>query len=139
MKKIRPNDTLNQAIILLQTKKEQELNALKEHFNITYESLKPANLIKSAIKEFTTSPDLKNGIASAAIGMASGYLVKKILFRATKNPLKILAGMAIQTIATNLGAKNAGTIKAAGQKIFEEVSLRVADNKKEFAESEIYE
>lgn len=49
MKKKNETDTLNQTIISLQNKQAQELKSLKEQFHLTYESLKPINLIKNTI------------------------------------------------------------------------------------------
>ena len=132
MKKVTPNDTLNEAIALLEIKSAAQLVDLKTQFHITYESLRPVNLIKNTLKEATASPTLKNGISSAAIGMASGYIVKNLLFRSSLNPIKIAAGLVMQTLATNLASKNSDTIKSGGQKLVHALMARFMPRKREF-------
>lgn len=132
MKKVTPNDTLNEAIALLEIKSAAQLADLKSQFHITYESLRPVNLIKNTLKEATASPTLKKGISSAAIGMASGYIVKKLLFRSSLNPIKIAAGLVMQTLATNLATKNSDNIKSGGQKLVHALISRFMPSKREF-------
>ena len=110
MKKIRPKEKLSKAIILLEIIRKEELNSFRRQLLLTSESLKPVNLIKSIFREFTYSVDLNSNIGSTAIGMVSGYLVKNILFRATRNPLKIIAGILLQTFVTNVATKNSDKI-----------------------------
>lgn len=50
---------------------------LKEQFYLTYESLQPVNLIKSALNEVTTTPYLTDNILGETIGLISGYISKK--------------------------------------------------------------
>ena len=139
MKKIRPKEKLSKAIILLEIIRKEELNSFRRQLLLTSESLKPVNLIKSTIREFTNSVDLNNNIGSAAIGMVSEYLVKNILFRATRNPLKIIAGILLQTFVTNVATKNSDKIKESAKSILNSVTSRMKSENKSFSESEIYE
>ena len=139
MKKIRPKEKLSKAIILLEIIRKEELNSFRRQLLLTSESLKPVNLIKSTIREFTNSVDLNNNIGSTAIGMVSGYLVKNILFRATRNPLKIIAGILLQTFVTNVATKNSDKIKESAKSILNSVTSRMKSENKSFSESEIYE
>ncbi len=117
MKQESPNDQLKRAIMLLEIKRDEEMKDLKEHFRKTYESFKPVNLIKNTLKEVIHSPDVRNGIGKTAIGVASGYLVKNLLFRSSYNPIKIVAGVVLQTIVTRLATDNLDKIKSTGQKL----------------------
>jgi hypothetical protein len=139
MKKQSPNDSLGYTIALLEIKRDQEFKALSDQFHVTYESLKPVNMLKSAFKEVTGSADLKHDISSAAIGVSSGYLLKKIFFRPTLNPLKMLAGIVLQTVATNIAAKHSDQIKSSGFKILNAVAGAFTKKKNIFSENEIYE
>ncbi len=118
MKKNSPNDLLDEAIDLLETKRAQELVQLKEQLNEVLESLKPINIIKDTIKKVTTSPDLKEGIGKTAIGVTSGLLVKNILFRKTHNPLKLVARTVLQAIAAGIAINNSDKIESTGLKLF---------------------
>ena len=118
MKKNSPNDSLDEATALLETKRGQELMQLKEQLQLIHESLKPINLIKDTFEAVTVSPDLKDGIGKTAIGVASGLLVKNILFRKSRNPLKLVARIVLQTVATGIAANNSDKITSIGQKLF---------------------
>ena len=114
MKKNSPNDLLDEAIDLLESKRSLELFQLKEQMNEVLDSLKPINLIKDTFKKVTTSPDLKSGIGKTAIGVASGLLVKNIIFRKTQNPFKLVVRTMLQTAAVGIAANNSDKIKSKG-------------------------
>ena len=129
MKKLSPNDSLDEAIALLETKRYYELMQLKEQLHLVHESLKPINIIKDTFKAVTASPDLKNGIGKAALGVASGLLVKNILFRSSYNPLKIVAGIVLQKVASSFTVENSDKIKSTGQKLFHALLSKFKHNK----------
>ena len=118
MKKKSPNDLLDESIQLLETKRDGELIQLKEGLNELLDSLKPINIIKHTIKKATASTDLKEGIGKSAIGVASGFLVKNILFRKTLNPVKLIARGILQTVAIGFTATNFDKIKSTGKNLF---------------------
>jgi len=139
MKTETATDSLNRDILLLEEKRCKEFNNLKEQLHTTYESLKPINLIKSTIIDVTQSPDIKEGMGKAAIGMASGYLLKKLVFGSSINPFKKLAGVAFQAIVTNVAAKNSDKIKETGINIFEIAKALIMPKKKEAEKSKVSE
>lgn len=114
MKSKSETDSLNEKIALLEAKQSMELKELKNQFHVTYESLKPFNLIKSAFNEVTTSPDIKNNLLNNAIGMTTGYLSKKVLVGSTHNPLKNVFGTLLQFAIGNVVAKHSGGLVATG-------------------------
>ena len=125
MKKNSPNDLLDEAIEVLETKRVQQLLQLKEQLNEVLESLKPINLIKDTIKKVSSTPDIKSGIGKTAIWVASGLLVKSIFFRKTHNPLKLLAGIVLQTVASGIASNNSNKIESTGQKLFRALILKI--------------
>jgi hypothetical protein len=112
MKKINQSDVLNETIILLENKQAEELFFLKHQFQLTYQSLKPLNILKSAFSEMTTSPDLKGNLISNAIGMSTGYLTKKVLLGLTHNPIKRILGTLLQFVITNVVTRHSDTLKS---------------------------
>lgn len=112
MKKINETDLLDEAIIYLENRQALELYALKEQFELTYESLKPLNLIKSAFTEMTTSPNIKGNLINNAIGMATGYFTKKVLVGSTHNPIKKILGTLLQFVITTITTKHSDTLKS---------------------------
>jgi len=47
--------------------------------------LKPVNLLKSTLKDITSSPYLIDNILGTTIDLATGYLSKKLVVRASGN------------------------------------------------------
>lgn len=128
-------DALNKKIILLQHKQAVELKLLKEQFHFTYQSLKPVNLIKGTFNEVAESPEIKNNIVNNAIGLATGYLSKIVLFGASRNPITKLMGTLLQFTVTNIAAKHGDTIKSAGENIVHRILKFRKESKKEFHNS----
>lgn len=112
MKKINQTNLLDDRILYLENRQALELYALKEQFELTYESIKPFNLIKSAFTEMTTSPNIKGNIINNVLGMATGYLTKKVLVGSTHNPFKKILGTVLQFIITNVATKHSDALKS---------------------------
>lgn len=108
MKKLNETDLLSQTILSLKIKQADEFYSLKDHFQTTYENLKPLNLIKNAFSEITGSPDIKNNILNNVIGLSTGYLSRKLILGGTHNPIKRVLGYLLQFVVTNVVAKRSG-------------------------------
>jgi len=103
-------------------KVEQAINEqlLRDQFCISFESLKPINLLRSTIYDFTTSPRLTDGILSIATGLLTGYLSRKIVtIGASGNLIRKLLGTVLQFGVTNVVSQNPETIKSIGQYIYQ--------------------
>jgi len=111
MEKITNITELNQAILILEAKKNLDEAVLKEQFGIIYESLKPINLIKNTIKKLAETPDFKNDLLNTSLSLAVGYLSKKITIGSTHNPIKQMLGIILQMGVTRIVSKNADNIK----------------------------
>lgn len=105
-------DALNVRIRVLEEKRTKELRALQEQFQITKESLKPLNLIKSTISEISSSSEIKSNVLGSAIGIGTGFLSKKLLIGNSHNPIKNLFGTIVQFAIGNVVSKNANEIKS---------------------------
>jgi len=105
MRQLNATQSLDEKILMLEGRKVYELQQLKEQWGTTYESMKPVNLIKSAFHEVTTSPDVKHNVVNTVVGLASGYLSKKILFGTTHNPISKVAASILQFAVTNIVGK----------------------------------
>jgi hypothetical protein len=104
-------DSLKESIRLLEIRQAEEGKILKEQFKITYESLKPVNLIKSSMKELANSIEIKNSLFEAVVSVVSGYLTQKFIVRSKSNVFMKLLGVLMQFGVTNLVSKNAETIR----------------------------
>ena len=108
---ITSKEKLEKAILHLEMKKDIEGKDLKIHFNNTYEQLRPINLIKNTIADIEHSPELKNDLIRAAIGLAIGYITKKIIVATSANPLMATIGSIVQIAVSGLIARNPDFIK----------------------------
>lgn len=111
MEKHSAADSLKESIRLLEIRQAEEGQILKEQFKITYESLKPVNLIKSSILELTGSSELKNNLFESIVSILTGYLTKKMMVGSTSNPFMKILGVLLQFGVTSLVAQNAENIR----------------------------
>jgi len=119
MENITSISELKNAILLLEHEQELKLQSLKEQFYITYQSLKPVNLLLNTFKEVATSPNLIDNILGTVVGLATGYLSKKVVVGASGNILRKLFGSVLQLGVTNSVSQHPEAIKSIGQFIFQ--------------------
>jgi hypothetical protein len=100
------------AIQQLKEKQTNSLQSLIKQFHLTYESLKPVNLLKSTISEVVSSPILLDNILLTSVGLATGYLSKKLVVGKSDNKFRKIFGSVLQFGVTKLVNKNPETIIA---------------------------
>jgi hypothetical protein len=110
---------LKNAIIVLEVEQEIKGRLLKEQFHTTYESFKPASLIKTTLKDITSSPYLIENILVTVLGLASGYISRKINVGTSGNIFKNIIGSVLQFGITNLVAQHPEAVTSLGQSIFQ--------------------
>ena len=115
---------LKNAIQLLEVEQVDKGKLLKEQFYITWESIKPANLIANTLNDIEKSPYLIDNILGAAVGLVTGFYSNKLIFNPRGNKLKKLIGVALQFGVTNLAAKHQGTIRSIGQVVFRHLTRK---------------
>ena len=111
MAKPNPIISLKESIRLLEIRQTEEGVILKEQFKVTFESLKPFNLIKNSLKEHTGSAEIKNNLFESVVSILTGYLTKKIMINTNGGPVKKIAGAILQFAVTSLVSKNAEKIR----------------------------
>lgn len=124
MQNITSVEELKNAIQSLEVEQADKKNLLKEQFQTTIGSFKPANLIASTLNDIEKSPYLIENILGAAVGLVTGFYSNKLIFNARGNKLKKLIGVVLQFGVTNLVARNQGTIRAIGQVIFKHLARK---------------
>lgn len=112
MESIKNITELNAAILVLQNKQAEQALLIKEQYKITYESLRPVNLIKNTSKELVIASDFKDDLLNTSLGLVSGYLSKKVAIGTTNNPFKQILGSFLQMGVSNVVSKNADDIRA---------------------------
>jgi|SRR5688500_9106039 len=114
MSKVNPTDSLNTSISLLEQKRNADFIALKEQLRATGESMKPANLIKGALRDITGSHQFKSVLIKAALGIALGIIAKKLVTSQSENKTHRAVGNALQYGISFLAAERNNLIKSAG-------------------------
>ncbi|CAM4165720.1 MULTISPECIES: hypothetical protein [Flavobacterium] len=97
-------NTLNEAIELLKLKRADELMQLKDQYHYTYESFKPINLIKKTIGQMAQSQEFKTNLLSNVVGLATGYISRKVIVGSTHSPMKKILGTVFQLLVTKVVA-----------------------------------
>jgi hypothetical protein len=87
---------LKRAIELLEAEQAVTLQRLKEQSYSAYESLKPANLIRSTLNDIFSSSFLIESIIGTALGLAGGYFSKKWAVGSSVNKISKLFGLMLQ-------------------------------------------
>lgn len=121
MKIITSIDELKESILLLKMKQANDWCLLKEEFNTTYESLKPMNMIKNTFKDMASQPNLKTDVVNSLIGLATGFIAKKVFLGNSHNPFTKLLGIVLEIAVANKVSKNADGIKSIGSIILKKI------------------
>jgi len=135
MKKSIELKALNESINRLQIRRSHELALLKDQFHVTYESLKPINLIKHTFKEVSGSTEIKDGLLSSVIGLTTGYLTKAIIIGSSANPIKKIFGTLLQFAVASLVARNSDSIKSIGGVVLNKIFKTPNDINQKFPEN----
>src|SRR5512133_933557 len=132
MQSISSIEDLRNTIELLEADHALKTQLLKEQFFLTYESLKPINVLRRTIKEITSSQYLVDDVPGTIMGLASGYVSKKIFTGRSANLFRNLIGSLLQFGVTNLVAKNSNVIKSVGIALLDHFVHKKAKNSNDY-------
>ncbi|WP_432670936.1 hypothetical protein [Flavobacterium sp. SM2513] len=100
---INSDKTLAEAIRNLEAQSALELEILKKHTEYTLHELNPVNIVKekfqegiSNLGETVSSTGFKNGLLKTGIGLASGFLTRKLMLGPKAGIFKKLFATAVQ-------------------------------------------
>lgn len=105
-------ENLREAILLLEIQQAKEREIVKEQLRLTYESLKLVNILKSSMKEFVGSTEMKSSMLETIASVVTGYLTKKMMFSSKSNLFMKILGLTLQFGVTGLVSQNAEKIKS---------------------------
>ena len=115
MQNITSSAGLKEAIQLLEAEQAANGKLLKEQFISTYESFKPASLLRSTLHDISSSPNLVENLLGTALGLGAGYLSRSILPGITAMKFGKLISPVLQLGVTNFVSKQSGNIKSSGR------------------------
>ena len=116
MQVIKDDRSLAEAILAMENQQKAELDLLKRHFDFTLDQLNPVNIVKekfseavSSVSETVSSDSFKNKALKFGVGLASGFLTKKLIVGSSGGLFKKLLGMAVQAGVSGLVMKKIPT------------------------------
>ena len=110
---------LKSAIQLLQEEELIKRQLLQEQLKITFESLKPINLLKKTVKDFSSSPELIDNIIAHVAGLVSGYLSNKLFVGKSGNLFRKIIGVVLQLGVTKVVSQYPDAIRSFGRFIID--------------------
>ena len=130
MEKISSVTGLKNAIQVLEVEQRIKGRDLKEQVFLTYESLKPINLIRNTFKELFSSQYASENISGSVMGAVSGFLIKFFFIGSSANKFRKLIGDVLRFGMTNIIAQNSDQIKTFGQALFQHFLSKKGKNSK---------
>jgi len=109
-RKLENAQDLKQAITELEIKAASQKIEIQESVSIISENLKPANLVKSGVQSVFSGNHTEE-LRNVLIGLATGFISRKLLLRKSNGFVKKTLGNVIQWGITGLVSKNAELIK----------------------------
>jgi hypothetical protein len=93
---------LNNAIHLLENELNQQKQLVTDQVNVIYEDFKPVNVVRDLFREVVSSDEFRSNVITAAIGISTGYITKKLMVGKSRNLMKALGGNLLQYGIANL-------------------------------------
>lgn len=126
MKHSNAIDQLNENIRLQEIEYAKAFRTLKTDLQAAGNSMK----LSSILKGITGSEDEKDGekeqsLIDPAIGLATGFLIKKVLFGSISNPLVNVAANILQTGISAWVTGHPGPVKNAGKSIIDFIAKKI--------------
>lgn len=112
MYNITNDKTLAEAIRHLEAQRALELEILKKHTEYTLHEINPVNIVKEKIQEGISnlgesikSTGFKNSVLKTGIGLATGFITRKLMVSSRSGFMKKLLATAIQAAVSGFVIK----------------------------------
>lgn len=136
--KINSLKDLKLEIAVLQTKQAVQQDQLKSDIKSLTESLRPANLIRNAIKSFGTDSGLRGDMTRKGAEAAVGFLISNLLLKNFGPAAKTLAALAGTTVATSVLGEHAEKYIGKFKDLIEKFKKKSGAEGDNFDEKDIY-
>lgn len=124
-------DELNKAIIELQEKRIEQLESLREDLIKPYDNGESKKIITGTFKEVSSSSGIKNSVIGFAIGVGTGFLMKKLWVGKSNSGIKRLLGTVMHFAVANVVSNHADGIISTGENLLNGLFKRKKISKKE--------
>ena len=121
MQSITSVDGLHEAIVALESRRREQELELTIQLGLFYDSLRPVNIIKNTVRDLAGSSQVRQKVLTAAVGMASGYISRKLFFPLNTGPVKKIFGAALQLGIAGLVTGKGDAMKTVGLRLLRSV------------------
>ena len=121
MREITTVEELQNSIRTLEIEQKVQSELLKEDFFYTYDRLRLINLLKSALKQKMGSQSEEVDGMGMAIGIATGYITKKIVVGNSGNPFRKLLGSVLQLGVMSFVSRHSSGAKSTINFLFNQI------------------
>jgi len=111
-------EDVRSAIAELDRECKLKQEALSLQFKLTYESFRPANILKNTLSDISHTPGLGRNLLSTGVGLGVGFITNKLLNNNPAGVVRKIAGTAIQLGLSSLVARKMGRWKYTLRNIF---------------------
>ena len=130
MSTLNQTEEITALIRSLEEKRKNELNELKAQLHLTGESMKPANLLKSAANELTHNKTVKSYLIQAGIGLIIGLVTKKIINVSQNHKPKNLFGYIAEAGLNKLTFNGPAIVKIAAPIVFGLIATAIKNRRR---------
>jgi hypothetical protein len=126
---------LKERIQQLEYQQTEALSEIKLEFSNIYESVKPINIIKNTLESSLNMPEIKDKLIDSLLGLATGFVTKKILVKNGDTAMGKVLGTVVQFAVAALVAKNSDKLKEVSRNILQ-YGLNLIENHDEVTPTE---
>ena len=130
MSTLNQTEEINALIRSLEEKRKTELSILKAQLHLTGESMKPANLLKSAANELTHNKTVKSYLIQAGIGLIIGLVTKKIINVSQNHKPKNFFGHIAEAGLNKLTFNGPAIVKIAAPIVFGLIATAIKNRRR---------
>ncbi|WP_163710598.1 hypothetical protein [Mangrovibacterium lignilyticum] len=102
--------SLKETIRLLEIRQSEEKEEFNKQFKKTFDSLRPINLIKNSLRDFSHIIEIKSNVLEAFLPLITNFISGKIMRGKRKNSIRHVIATMVQIAITNFTAKNSHAI-----------------------------
>lgn len=128
--------TLLELIRLKELELDLQGQLLKTHYKEAADSLRPSKLLNTAYKDITQSDEIKDKVLGLGLGLAAGFVSKKIITAGGNNPLIKLAGNVVQLIVSSVVSGKSDKIREIINSVIQTINPSDPQKAEEKHESE---
>ena len=115
MENVTSVSSLKEGIYLLEADKADKWRQVRDLGSYTLELIRPANILQSTVTGIATSPRLLDNIVNTAVGLATGFISKRLFIGSSGSPIRKLLGSVVQLGMTAAATQNSNFIQSFGR------------------------